>query len=108
MDGAVSAMINWPSYLVVLATALLACVFVPTAYVVWIRLVGFDPTFAQRAANLTRPTRIVFALVLGFILGGALQFVPSLSAGIALVTMIATSAFAGLLLFESVTEREHA
>lgn len=98
-------MIYWPNYLIVLATALLACVAVPVAYVIWIRLVGLEPTIAQRAAELSRTARVASALTLGFILGAALQFVPSLSAGIALVTMFAASAFAGLLLFEFVTER---
>lgn len=98
-------MIYWPSYLIVLATALLACVLVPAAYVVWIRLVGLDPTVAQRAADLSRFVQISMAVVLGFILGGALQFVPSLPAGIALVTLFATSGFAGLLLFEFANAR---
>lgn len=99
-------MIYLPIYLIVLATALLACVTVPVAYVIWIRLVGLEPTMAQRTADLSRPTRILFALALGFGLGVALQFVPSLSAGIAFVTMFAASTFAGLLLFEYVTERD--
>lgn len=99
-------MIYWPNYLIVLATALLACVAVPGAYVVWIRLVGLEPTIAQRAAGLSRPTRIAAALALGSLLGAALQFVPSLHAGVASVTMVATSAFAGLLLFEFATERD--
>lgn len=99
-------MIYWPSYLIVLATALLACISVPVAYVVWIRLVGLEPTVAKRASTLSRPARIVSALLLGFALGGALQFVPSLPAGLALVTMVASSAFAGLLLFEVAIYRE--
>lgn len=100
-------MIHWASYLVVLATAMLACVVVPTAYVVWIRLVGLTPTVARRVADLSRPARVLIALVLGFLLGAALQFVPSLPAGIALVTLAATSVFAGLLLFEFVSHRRH-
>lgn len=103
-DGA-AAMIYWPSFLIVLATALLACVSVPVAYVVWIRLVGLEPTVAKRAAALSRTVRILFAIVLGFVLGGTLQFVPSIYAGLALVTMVSTSVFAGLLLFEFVTHR---
>lgn len=99
-------MIYWPNYLIVLATAILACVGVPGAYVVWIRLVGLEPTVAKRAADLSRPTRIVAGLALGTLLGVALQFVPSLYAGVALVTMLAASAFAGLLLFEFATERD--
>ena len=99
-------MIYWPNYLIVVATALLACVTVPGAYVVWIRLVGLEPTVAKRAADLSRPTRIAAALALGSFLGATLQFVPSLHAGVALVTMLATSVFAGLLLFEFVTERD--
>lgn len=98
-------MIYWPSYLIVLASALLACVLVPAAYVVWIRLVGLDPTVAKRTAELSRPVRVLLAVVLGFVLGGALQFVPSLASGIAMVTLFATSAFAGLLLFEFVADR---
>lgn len=99
-------MIYWPNFLIVLATAIFACAVVPGAYVVWIRLVGLEPTLAKRAADLSRTARIVAALALGSLLGGALQFVPSLYAGVALVTMLAASAFAGLLLFEFVAERE--
>lgn len=99
-------MIYWPNFLIVLATAILACAVVPGAYLIWIRLVGLEPTIAKRAADLSRSTRIVAALVLGSLLGGSLQFVPSLYAGVALVTMLATSAFAGLLLFEFATERD--
>ena len=98
-------MIYWPNYLIVLAIALLACAVVPGAYVVWIRLVGLEPTIAKRAAELSGPTRIATALALGTLLGAALQFVPSLYAGVALVTMVGASAFAGLLLFEFATER---
>lgn len=98
-------MIYWPNYLIVLSTALLACVSVPVAYVVWIRLVGLEPTVAKRAAELSRGIRIVLAVMIGFVLGGALQFVPSLYAGLALVTLFAASVFAGLLIFEVVTDR---
>ena len=99
-------MIYWPNYLIVLATALLACVVIPGAYVVWIRLVGLEPTIAKRVADLSRPTRIAAALALGSLLGAVLQVVPSLYSGVALVTMVATSVFAGLILFEFVTERD--
>lgn len=99
-------MIYWPNFLIVLATAILACFFVPGAYIIWIRLVGLEPTIAKRATELSRPTRIVAGFALGAILGVALQFVPSLYAGVSLVTMLATSAFAGLLLFEFAAERE--
>lgn len=95
----------WPSYAIVLSAALLACVSVPVAYVVWIRLVGLEPTVGKRAAGLSRPVRIALAIVVGFLLGGGLQFVPSLTAGIALVTMFAASVFAGLLIFEFVSHR---
>lgn len=98
-------MIYWPSFLIILASALLACVSVPVAYVVWIRLVGLEPTVAKRTASLSRSLRVLAAVVLGFILGGALQFVPSLEAGIALITLFATSGFAGLLLFEVIVDR---
>lgn len=97
----------WPSYVIVLSTALLACVSVPVAYVVWIRLVGLEPTVAKRAASLSRPARITLAVFVGFLLGGGLQFVPSLTAGIALVTLFAASVFAGLLVFEFVSHRRY-
>lgn len=97
----------WPNFLIVLATAIFACLTVPVAYVVWIRLVGLEPTVAKRAADLSKPKRIASATGLGFFIGGSLQFIPSLPSGIAMVTMVATSAFAGLLLFEFATHREY-
>lgn len=94
---------NWPELVVVLAAALLSCAAVPIAYVVWLRLAGLEPTATRRFASLPTWVRTIAAALVGLGIATSLQVVPSLVAGIALVTLVASSTLAGLVLFESVS-----
>lgn len=89
-------------FVLVLAVAALAFLTVAAGYVVWIRLVGLDPTLARRAAALPDRFRAPLALGLGLGLGTVLAVLPTVRAGLAAVVMLAAAVFAGLLLFELV------
>lgn len=84
----------------VLAVATLASGAVSAGYLVWIRLVGLDPTLALRAAELPGWVAGTFAVLAGLGLGTALALLPSVRAGLAAVLLLASATFAGLLLFE--------
>ena len=88
------------SLVLVLGVAALALGAVAAGYVVWIRLVGLDPTLAQQAAELPGWLSVLLAVLVGLGLGSVLAFVPTMRAGLAAVVLLAASTFAGLLLFE--------
>jgi len=46
---------NPAKFALLLGVGLLAFLFVVALYVVWTRIVGLDPTLAQRCADLSRP-----------------------------------------------------
>lgn len=86
--------------------AALALLTVATGYVVWIRLVGLDPTLAKRAAELPGHVSVPGTVLLGVGLGATFTALPSMRAGLAAVVMLASSTFAGLLLFELYAARQ--
>ena len=92
--------VNWPEFLLVLAAALLAAVGVPVAYVVWSRIVGLDPHLARRWASLPRRVTAPAGLVVGLGLGVGTALAPTVETGIAGVVLVASSTFAGLLVYE--------
>lgn len=74
--------------------------FVAVAYVVWIRIVGLEPTLAQRVAGFPQWARVGLALLLGLVLSVGAELAPTVEAGVSGVIMVAAAAFAGLLAFE--------
>lgn len=95
-------------FALLLGVGLLSFLFVVTLYVVWTRIVGLDPTLAQRCANLSRFARTGIALVSGAVLGTASLAAPTVEAGVAGMVLLAASTFAALMLFELVQQRQHA
>ena len=93
-------------FALLLGIALLSFLFVTTLYVVWTRIVGLDPTLAQRCADFSRPTRTCIAVVFGVVLGTGSMAAPSVELGVAGTVLVAASAFAGLMLFELVQQRQ--
>lgn len=91
---------RWPAFLLVLAVAIFALFVVGAGYVVWTRIVGLDPTLAKRANDVPRLYTAPAGAVVGGVLGTGLKLLPSMQAGLAAVVLVASSAFAGLLLFE--------
>ncbi|WP_132058320.1 hypothetical protein [Halorussus amylolyticus] len=98
MDGAKFALL--------LGVGLLAFLFVTTLYVVWTRIVGLDPTVAQRFAALPSPIQAAVAAISGVILGSVSIAVPTVQTGVVAMVMLAASTFAALLLFELVQQRQ--
>lgn len=94
-----------PEFAVVLGVSLLAFAFVPAAYVVWIRIVGLEPTLGQRYATFTSVTRTFVALALGACLGMGAELAPTVGIGVSAAIMTAAATFAGLILFESFAQR---
>ncbi|WP_137283305.1 hypothetical protein [Halorussus salinisoli] len=99
---------NPAKFALLLGVGLLAFLFVVSLYVVWTRIVGLDPTLAQRCADLSRPARMVIALVSGVVLGTASLAAPSVEVGIAGMVLLAASTFAALMLFELAQQRDYA
>ena len=97
---------NPAKFALLLGVGLLAFLFVVSLYVVWTRIVGLDPTVAQRCADLSTPARMVVALVSGGVLGTASVAAPSVEVGVAGMVMLAASTFAALMLFELVQQRQ--
>ncbi|NEU59248.1 hypothetical protein [Halorussus sp. MSC15.2] len=93
-------------FALLLGVGLLAFLFVVSLYVVWTRIVGLDPTLAQRCANLPRPVRILAALVSGVLLGTASVAAPNVEVGITGLVLLAASTFAALMLFELAQQYE--
>ncbi|NHN58173.1 MULTISPECIES: hypothetical protein [Halorussus] len=99
---------NPAKFALLLGVGLLAFLFVVSLYVVWTRIVGLDPTLAQRCADLSRPGRVGIALVSGVVLGTASLAAPNVEVGVAGMVMLAASVFAALMLFELSQQRERA
>ncbi|WP_435179575.1 hypothetical protein [Halorussus sp. AFM4] len=99
---------NPAKFALLLGVGLLAFLFVVSLYVVWTRIVGLDPTLAQWCADLSRPGRVVIALVSGVVLGTASLAAPSVQVGVAGMVLLAASVFAALMLFELAQQRERA
>ncbi|MFC7080984.1 hypothetical protein [Halorussus caseinilyticus] len=99
---------NPAKFTLLLGVGLLAFLFVVSLYVVWTRIVGLDPTLAQRCARLSRPARMGIALVSGVVLGTASLAAPTVGVGIAGMSLLAASTFAALMLFELAQQRERA
>ena len=97
---------NPAKFALLLGVGLLAFLFVVSLYVVWTRIVGLDPTLAQRCANLSRPSRMVIALFSGGVLGTVSMVAPAVDVGIAGMVMLAASTFAALMLFELLQQRQ--
>lgn len=97
---------NPAKFSLLLGVGLLAFLFVVTLYVVWTRIVGLDPTVAQRCAELSMPAQILIALGSGVLLGTASLAAPSVEVGIAGMVLLAASTFASLMLFELVQQRQ--
>ncbi|MFC4449598.1 hypothetical protein [Halorussus aquaticus] len=93
-------------FALLLGVGLLAFLFVVSLYVVWTRIVGLDPTLAQRCANLPRPVRFLAALVSGALLGTASMAAPNVEVGITGLVLLAASTFAALMLFELAQQYE--
>ncbi|WP_458206435.1 hypothetical protein [Haladaptatus sp. NG-SE-30] len=92
-------------FLLILGIALLSFLVVVTLYVIWSRIVGLDPTLAQRFVSLSGVKRFLMALLSGMLLGVSAVVAPSVPVGIAAIVMLAASVFAALMLFELVQER---
>ena len=98
---------NVAKFALLLGVGLLSFLFVTTLYVVWTRIVGLDPTLAQRCARLSKPARGVIALASGVVLGTGSVVAPSVELGVAGTVLLAASAFAALMLFELVQQRQY-
>ncbi|WP_158057249.1 hypothetical protein [Halorussus halophilus] len=98
---------NVVKFSLILGVGLLSFLFVLSLYVVWTRIVGLDPTLAQRCADFSRPVQGVLAVVFGVALGTATQAAPSVESGVAGIVLLAASTFAALMLFELVQQRQH-
>lgn len=89
-----------PGFAVVLGVATLSLAFVAVAYVIWIRIVGLEPTLAQRVASLPTGVQAVAVVALGVVLGVGAELAPSVEMGVSGAVMVAAVAFAGLIVFE--------
>ena len=99
---------NPAKFALLLGVGLLAFLFVVTLYVVWTRIVGLEPTVAQRCAELSTPVRMVVALGSGVLLGTASVAAPTVEVGVAGMVLLAASTFAALMVFELVQQRQRA
>lgn len=97
---------NPAKFALLLGVGLLSFLFVVSLYVVWTRIVGLDPTLAQRCANLSRPGRMLVALGSGVVLGSGSLAAPTVGVGIAGMVLLAASTFASLMLFELLQQRQ--
>jgi hypothetical protein len=97
---------NPAKFALLLGVGLLSFLFVVSLYVVWTRIVGLDPTLAQRCATFSRPARMAIALFSGVVLGTASVAAPSVDVGIAGMVLLAASTFAALMLFELFQQRQ--
>jgi cytochrome c oxidase assembly factor CtaG len=89
-----------------LGVGLLSFLFVVALYLVWTRMVGLDPTVAQWCADLSRPGRMVIALISGAALATGSLAAPTVEAGVASMVMLAASTFAALMAFEMIRQQE--
>lgn len=92
-------------FTLLLGVAMLSFIVAIALYVVWTRMVGLDPTLAQRCATLSRPARAVLAVVSGSLLGAGIVAAPTVPIGVTALVTLAASVFAGLMLFELVQDR---
>ena len=97
-----------PRFAVVFGVALFLFGFVAALYVVWIRMIGLDPSLARAFARLSSPVRMLLAAGTGAFVGTAIQATASIEAGIATVVLLASSLFVALMLFEIVNHRARA
>src|SRR6056297_2887110 len=96
---------NPAKFVLLLGVGLLAFLFVVALYVVWTRIVGLDPTVAQKCAALGRLSRALLALGSGVALGTASLAAPSVAVGVAGMVTLAASVFAALMVFELVQQQ---
>jgi hypothetical protein len=96
---------NAPKFALLLGVGLLLFLFVAALYVVWTRMVGLDPTLAQRCASFSEIGRAAFAAISGTALGALSLAAPSVRTGVAVTVLLAASTFAALMLFELVQQR---
>lgn len=96
---------NPAKFALLLGVGLLSFLFVASLYVVWTRIVGLDPTLAQRCAAFSLPGRTLVALVSGALLGTGSLAAPNVRVGVAGMVMLAASTFAALMLFELTQQR---
>lgn len=89
-----------PGFAVVLGVATLSLAFVAVAYLVWIRMVGLEPTLAQRFAALSTAVQGIAVVLVGVLLGAGAEIAPTVETGVAGAIMVAAAAFAGLIVFE--------
>lgn len=94
-------------FAVILGASLLSFAFVPAAYLVWIRIVGLEPTIGQRYAGRSSVARSFLALGFGSCLGIGAELAPSISVGVSASVLFAATSFAALILFESYSQRAH-
>jgi hydrogenase/urease accessory protein HupE len=99
---------NPAKFALLLGVGLLSFLFVVSLYVVWTRIVGLEPTLAQRCADFSLPGRTVVALVSGALLGTGSMAAPTVEVGIAGMVLFAANTFAALMLFELAQQRERA
>lgn len=93
-------------FAVVFGVALFLAAFAAALYVVWIRMIGLDPSVAQAFDDLSSPIKTALAVGVGAFVGLSIQATSSLESGVATVTLLAASAFVGLMAFELVNHRE--
>lgn len=96
---------NPAKFALLLGVGLLALLFVGALYVVWTRIVGLEPTVAQKCAALSMPGRATIALISGVTLGTASLAAPTVGVGVAGLVMLAASTFAALMIFELLQQR---
>ncbi|USZ68604.1 hypothetical protein NGM10_02405 [Halorussus salilacus] len=96
---------NPAKFALLLGVGLLAFLFVSVLYVVWTRIVGLDPTVAQRFDDLPNPVGGALAAVSGVVLGSVSIAAPTVEFGVAAMVLLAASTFASLLLFELFQQR---
>lgn len=89
-----------PEFAVVLGVACLSLAFVAVAYVVWIRMVGLEPTLGQQFAGFSTTVQSSLVIVLGVVIGVGAEIAPNVETGVAGVIMIGAATFASLILFE--------
>ena len=89
-----------PAFAVVLGVACLSLAFVAVAYVVWIRMVGLEPTLGQQFSTLPSPGQSLLVIVLGVVIGVGAEIAPNMETGVAGAIMLGAAMFAGLIVFE--------
>ena len=89
-----------PGFAVILGVACLSLSFVITAYVVWVRMVGLEPTLGQQFVESSTTIQSLVVIVLGVVFGVGAEVAPNVETGVVGVIMLGAAAFASLIGFE--------